>query len=635
MIEFSIFPNVGAQSIKRKSAPWGEIVKRLTAPKEYPSKASCPLIKLATFGDKRTERGSSLRSDENMLEVFGLVGDYDDEQIGVEEAAKRLENYGIEAFFYTSASHTPEKPRWRVLAPLSKPYPASEHNRLLGMLDEALGWVLAEESFTASQTYYYGRVEGVQYETGQTHGICIDELDFLLSGEWKGESRQKPARVPAKTGENSDDYDDPFVTDQQVRELRSALTALRADNRDLWVEIGHALKTIGERGRSLWLEWSQTSLEKYDPADAADRWDGFKPSRTGYAAVFTKAQDAGWVNPGKGKAPESKPALAEKFTGDIDALFADLTLQDEDVQKMADAEFLIPDMIVRGHVAAYVSPGNGGKTTIFIHLCERLAAMGLRVMYINVDGSPGDLKRHHAHAKKHGYQVLAPDAKDGKSTGDVLAKLRAIAEGGMPCNDVVFILDTLKKFVDVIDKRQAKELYKLFRSLTVKGATVCLLGHTNKHAGEDGKQVFEGTADLRNDVDELIYLDSFKNEATNCLEVTTRPDKIRAEFSPKSFIIDLEDRSVTEPEKVIKTLAKDAREVLEHIKQAIHNGNHSQKEIIAWVEDRTEYKVKKIRAVLKANCQGDFSVISEKETGRGRDLHYSLNVPFEGLAMAA
>lgn len=311
---------------------------------------------------------------------------------------------------------------------------------------------------------------------------------------------------------------------------------------------------------------------------------------------------------------------------DVFAHFKDLTLNDEDVKKMSDAEFLIPNMIVRGHMAAYVSPGNGGKTTIFIYLCEKLATMGLQVLYINVDGSPGDLKRHHAHAAAHGYVVISPDAKDGKSTNDALNKLRGIAASAARCDKVVFILDTLKKFVDVIDKRKAKELFNLMRALTVKGATVCLLGHTNKHAGEDGKQIYEGTGDLRNDLDELIYLDAFKNEANNTLEVTTRPDKVRAEFSPKSYIIKLDDRTVTEPENVIKVLSKDAREMLNLIGEAITQGAHSQKEIVEWVKPRTIHGDKKIRGMLANFTHSTPPGILCVATGRGKDLHYSLPV---------
>jgi hypothetical protein len=94
------------------------------------------------------------------------------------------------------------------------------------------------------------------------------------------------------------------------RELRSALASLRSDDRDLWVRMGMALKTLGDVGRGLWIEWSQTS-NKYDPADATHKWDSFEPERTGYQAVFAEAQRQGWLNPRSAKACSSSPAASE------------------------------------------------------------------------------------------------------------------------------------------------------------------------------------------------------------------------------------------------------------------------------------------------------------------------------------
>lgn len=105
-----------------------------------------------------------------------------------------------------------------------------------------------------------------------------------------------------------------------VRDIRSALASMRSDDRDLWVRMGHALKSLGEAGRGLWLEWSQTS-PKYDAADAARVWDSFKPDHTSYQAVFAEAQRQGWANPGAGRpsegvreeAPAGSPDAAPAF----------------------------------------------------------------------------------------------------------------------------------------------------------------------------------------------------------------------------------------------------------------------------------------------------------------------------------
>ena len=37
-------------------------------------------------------------------------------------------------------------------------------------------------------------------------------------------------------------------------------------------------------------------------------------------------------------------------------------------------------------------------------------------------------------------------------------------------------------------------------------ATVVLLGHVNKHKGADGQDIYEGTGDLQNDCDNLLFL---------------------------------------------------------------------------------------------------------------------------------
>lgn len=332
--------------------------------------------------------------------------------------------------------------------------------------------------------------------------------------------------------------------------------------------------------------------------------------------------------------------LFEDLTNDIASnleigtLFESLVLRDEHVSKMSEAEFLIPNMIVRGHVAAYVAPGNGGKTAIFVYLCEKLSAKGLKVFYINVDGSPSDLKRHHAHAKLHNYQVIAPDACDGKSAADVIEIFKSMIQSNQRCDDYVFILDTLKKFTDVIDKRQSKELYNLMRALTVKGATVCLLGHCNKYNDSEGGLVYEGTADLRNDLDELIYLKSSKNESKNILEITTRPDKVRAEFLPISFVIDFNNnRQVSMSDSVLNIFPPEEHEFVENIKDAIANGKSGQTEIIAWVKERSSAGDKKIRDRLKRYSTGENRIFESKSTGLGKGLCYSIYLPFEDFTI--
>jgi archaellum biogenesis ATPase FlaH len=321
-----------------------------------------------------------------------------------------------------------------------------------------------------------------------------------------------------------------------------------------------------------------------------------------------------------------------KSCGDISLFFNDIALTEEHVNKMADATFLIPNVIVKGHIGVYVSPANGGKSALFRYFCESLCKRGLKVLYVNVDAGPGDLKRHFAHANEHGYSVIAPDACVGKSASDVTEKLNAIVNSNMSCDNFVFILDTLKKFTDVISKGKSREFYKLLRALSVRGATVCLLGHCNKYKDIDGKNIFEGTADLRNDVDELIYFDGSLNEQTNILEITTRPDKVRADFKPVSFHIDKNNGlKVTPVDAVINIIPKDDRVIVDLIIQAITEGFTKQGEIIDFVKERCDAGAKKIKSKLQFYCKEPHLEFRATPTGMGKCLCYAIVDPSDGL----
>lgn len=86
------------------------------------------------------------------------------------------------------------------------------------------------------------------------------------------------------------------LSPDQVRDLRSALFSMRADDYHDWVRMGHALWRCGDLGRGLWMDWSATS-DKFDAGQAARKWETFDGTTTDYRAVFAEAQKAGWVNP--------------------------------------------------------------------------------------------------------------------------------------------------------------------------------------------------------------------------------------------------------------------------------------------------------------------------------------------------
>lgn len=143
-----------------------------------PAKAALPWLKLASFGDRPTPRGS-LRNNANVLAISGVEADYDQGKVSVAEAARLLKAAGIEALIYTSPSHLEDLPRWRVLCPTSHPLPGASRAELVGRLNYVLGGVLATESFTLSQAYYYGQTpDSLDPEAVIVPGQPIDLVDF-------------------------------------------------------------------------------------------------------------------------------------------------------------------------------------------------------------------------------------------------------------------------------------------------------------------------------------------------------------------------------------------------------------------------------------------------------------------------
>lgn len=304
-------------------------------------------------------------------------------------------------------------------------------------------------------------------------------------------------------------------------------------------------------------------------------------------------------------------------------IFDDLYLKKEHTNEMKNSTVLIPGLITSGHLILIAAPANGGKTTIFLHLCEQLSASGSSVIYINADASPGDLIAQQQHATLHNYNVIAPDAIRGKGVNDVIDRFEAMAKSQMSLDGHVFVIDTLKKFVDMLDKKQLKGILSTFRNLTVKGATVCLLAHTNKYSGKDGKPIYEGMGDVRTDVDELIYFDSGTNPDTGHLEVTTRPDKKRAEFTPRSFVIESSTRTVVELEVPITIYSDQDRDLLNEFIEAIQDGCKNQNEICKRVHSRVGCGYNAVREALSRMTKLPDTKIKKTRDPSGKGYIYA------------
>jgi hypothetical protein len=177
----TLFPNFGAASKRQIVTTLREMVGTI-AQTNATDKTDLPWLKLASFGESRTEKGS-LRHNANVLEISGVEGDYDAEVVSLDEGRAMLAKAGLAAMLYTSPSHTAAKPRWRVLCPASKSLPPSGRSRLLERVNGALGGILSGESFTLSQSYYFGTVNhNPDHAAVLVAGRFVDLADDLDAG---------------------------------------------------------------------------------------------------------------------------------------------------------------------------------------------------------------------------------------------------------------------------------------------------------------------------------------------------------------------------------------------------------------------------------------------------------------------
>lgn len=178
-VEGTAFPNQQALTKERVLIN----AKGLREVKSASSKKSASWLKLAEFGDKPTEK-RCLRNDANVLAVTGAELDYDDGELAIDLAVARLKKAGIKAIVYTSASHTPSMPKWRVLLPFCEPFRGTKEemkafrkNAVLHA-EKALGVKADRASYNLSQAFYYGPVKDTEehYQVSETPGEYINVL---------------------------------------------------------------------------------------------------------------------------------------------------------------------------------------------------------------------------------------------------------------------------------------------------------------------------------------------------------------------------------------------------------------------------------------------------------------------------
>jgi hypothetical protein len=102
-------------------------------------------------------------------------------------------------------------------------------------------------------------------------------------------------------------------------------------------------------------------------------------------------------------------------------------------------------------------------------------------------------------AEDCGFHILA-ESQNNFTAAYLLPMLDELISNNQAQGTVV-ILDTLKKFTDVMDKRKSSAFSDDIRRFAMNGGTVVCLAHTNKNLDSDGWPIYGGTSDIHADCD--------------------------------------------------------------------------------------------------------------------------------------
>ena len=301
-VRFTEFKDYFAKTKRHHEMSFADLALRVQNASIYPTKASCPLISLATYGSVGSSEGS-LRHAKNVVEITGVALDYDGEIVTIEEGARRLRDCGVAAVLHTTGSHSPDKPRWRALLPFSIPYSPAKLQDLASLANGAVGGIAAVESATLSQSFHIGRVQGVSYECIVVDGMPIDLREIFITPILV-------STLPKQSAAANDSEFETLALDERPKPplniIANAAAAIPNDgahplaikNWHEWRDIIFAIKDgAGEAGREIALELSRRH-PKFKQREFDDRWNRSesKPGGIGVGTLLTRARTCGWVD---------------------------------------------------------------------------------------------------------------------------------------------------------------------------------------------------------------------------------------------------------------------------------------------------------------------------------------------------
>lgn len=289
--------------------------------------------------------------------------------------------------------------------------------------------------------------------------------------------------------------------------------------------------------------------------------------------------------------------------------------------QMLDDKFVLKDIAIVGQHTVLYAPPNSGKTLLTIHgLVESIKAGEINandVIYINADDTYKGLITKLEIAEQHGFNMLSP-GHNGFQAADLLPQVQSMIDTDT-AKGIILILDTLKKFTDLMDKKIGSKFGVLIREFVQKGGTVISLAHANKHTNSEGKNVHAGTTDIKDDCD-CVFIFNILNDIGGTKTVELQNDKSRGDVA-KTVVYEYTTKHGAEYMEIFDSVrrvdsaqvpgikrnhfkaqsAVENHDVIESIKSILKDGAVLKTEIIKQVAVATPASKPKVQKVLETH----------------------------------
>jgi len=396
---------------------------------------------------------------------------------------------------------------------------------------------------------------------------------------------------------------------------------------DYWLGVVWAIRGLNwSCGENISRQWSMQS-ERYTEQDFTKVWDDYDPTHSnpiGIGSVYALANHLNIISCGPIVWAEQTDISTELLSGPLCKLklLSATGLSKELKKKMLLDVFVMQDISILGQwTTLYAAPGTG-KTLITLWLLKKQIEASLidpeKVFYVNADDNYKGAVEKIEIAEKLGMGMLVPNVNDFDPR-DLLSMLWDLATAD-EARGVILILDTLKKFTDLMDKTASSAFGNVAREFVSAGGTLICLAHTNKNKDSDGKGIAGGTSDITDDSDCVFIIDKVsisKNFITEIHTVEFTNKKARGDVAsttsfsyertaglPYSTLLDsVKSLNLNELEDTKQKAARDRlyeedKEVIESIAGSIKSGITAKNKIIKAVASATSAGPTNIRRIL-------------------------------------